>query len=79
MLGFFERCVPLRERDAHFVRDVCFASDARSARESEHITSLCTEGATHRCAVGTTSLRQSRNFTFFYDTTKVVLFFILLR
>ncbi len=27
VIGFFERCVPLRKRSVHFVRDVCFASD----------------------------------------------------
>ena len=37
-----ERCIPQAERDVHFVRDVCFASDVRFAREdAEHITSLC--------------------------------------
>ena len=52
VLFFLERCVPQAERDAHFVRDVCFASDVRFAREdAEHITSLCDEGAKHHCAI----------------------------
>ena len=46
-----ERCVPQAERDAHFVSDVSFGSDVRFAHEdAEHITSLCDEGAKHRCA-----------------------------
>ena len=44
-------CSACAERDAHFGRDVCFASDVRFAREdAEHITSLCTADAIHHCA-----------------------------
>ena len=48
-LGLFSTmCSACAERDVHFVRDVCFASDVRFAREdAEHITSLCDEGAIH--------------------------------
>ena len=53
-----ERCVPQAERDAHFGRDVCFASDVRFAREdAEHITSLCAQGAIHHYGEAITSLR----------------------
>ena len=39
---FGTMCSAPAERDAHFVHDVCFASDVRFAREdAEHITSLC--------------------------------------
>ena len=38
---FGTMCSACAERDAHFVRDVCFASDVRFARVAEHITSLC--------------------------------------
>ena len=59
-MGIFvlERCVPPpAERDAHFVRDVCFASDVRFAREdAEHITSLCAKGAIHHYGEAITSL-----------------------
>ena len=54
MSGIFfgTMCSACAERDAHFVRDVCFASDVRFAREdAEHITSLCDEGAIHHCAI----------------------------
>jgi len=45
-------CSAPAERDAHFVRDVSFGSDVRFAREdAEHITSLCTAGAIHHCAL----------------------------
>ncbi len=30
--------------------DVSFGRDVRFARDAEHITSLCTEGAIHHCA-----------------------------
>ncbi len=42
MTVFFslERCVPIRERDVHFVRDAAFGNDVRFTREQEHITSL---------------------------------------
>ena len=50
---FGTMCSACAERDVHFVRDVCFASDVRFAREdAEHITSLCDEGAIHHCAMG---------------------------
>ena len=49
---FGTMCSACAERDAHFVRDVSFGSDVRFAREdAEHITSLCTEGAIHHCAL----------------------------
>ena len=39
---FATMCSACAERDVHFVRDVCFASDVRFARkDAEHITSLC--------------------------------------
>jgi len=40
VLFCLERCVPQAERDAHDLRDVCFASDVRFAREqgTHHIT-----------------------------------------
>ena len=45
-------CSACAERNAHFVRDVSFGSDVRFAREdAEHITSLCTKGAIHHCAL----------------------------
>ena len=57
-------CSTPAERDAHFGRDVCFASDVRFAREdAEHITSLCAKGAIHHYGEAITSLRRSRNIT----------------
>ena len=51
-LLFGTMCSACAERDAHFVRDVSFGSDVRFAREdAEHITSLCTAGAIHHCAL----------------------------
>jgi len=51
-------CSAPAERDAHFVRDVCFASDVRFARkDAEHITSLCAKGAIHHYGEAITSLR----------------------
>ena len=61
-----ERCVPHAERDARFVRDVSFGSDVRFAREesgTHHITLRL--GAIHHYADRLTSLRRSRNFTYF--------------
>ena len=55
---FGTMCSAPAERDAHFVRDVCFASDVRFAREdAEHITSLCAKGAIHHYGEAITSLR----------------------
>ena len=59
-------CSACAERDVPFGRDVDFVSDVRFAREksgTHHITLRL--GAIHHCAAGTTSLRRSRNFTFF--------------
>ena len=54
MSGIFfgTMCSAPAERDAPFGRDVSFGSDVRFAREdAEHITSLCTAGAIHHCAL----------------------------
>ena len=59
-------CSARAERDVPFGRDVACGSDVRFAREksgTHHITLRL--GAIHHCAAGTTSLRRSRNFTFF--------------
>ena len=58
-------CSACAEHDAHFVRDVSFGSDVRFAREAEHITSLCDEGAIHHYGEAITSLRRSRNITLY--------------
>ena len=61
---FLKRCVPQAERDAHFVRDVCFASNVRFAREyAEHITSLCAKGARHHYGEAITLRPHCRRFT----------------
>ena len=49
-------CSAGAERDVPFGRDVCFASDVRFARVAEHITSLCTAGAIHHCALALLAL-----------------------
>ena len=55
---FSTMCSARAERDVHFVRDVCFASDVRFAREdAEHITSLCDGVAIHHYGEAITSLR----------------------
>ena len=69
MSGIFfgTMCSARAERDAPFGRDVSFGSDVRFAREdAEHITSFCTAGAIHHCAlalhhcgVAATSLKTS--------------------
>ena len=54
------------ERDVPFGRDVDFVSDVRFAREksgTHHIT--LRQGCNTSLCVSTTSLRRSRNFTFF--------------
>ena len=48
---FGTMCSAGAERDVHFVRDVACGSDVRCAREAEHITSLCADGAIHHCAI----------------------------
>ena len=47
---FLTMCSARAERDVHFVRDACFASDVHFAREdAEHITSPRPAGATSLC------------------------------
>ena len=46
---FGTMCSAVAERDAHGVRDASFGRDVRSARETEHITSLRPSGATSLC------------------------------
>ena len=46
---FFGTMCSLRERDAHYVRDAPFGSDACFARGKEHIASLRPKGATSLC------------------------------
>ena len=63
---FGTMCSACAECDAYFVRDVSFGSDVRFAREdAEHITSLCTAGATHHYGEAMASLRRSRYITFY--------------
>ena len=58
-------CSAYAERDVPFVRDVCFASDVRFAREdAEHITSLCAAGAIHHDGEAITSLRLAATLLF---------------
>ena len=59
-------CSACAERDVPFGRDVDFVSDVRFAREksgTHHIT--LRQGCITSLCVSTTSLRRSRNFTFF--------------
>ena len=61
-------CSAYAERDAHFVRDVCVASDVRFAREDvEHITSLGANGAIHHYGEAITSLRLAATSLFTND------------
>ena len=66
-------CSACAERDVPFVRDVSFGSDVRFAREAEHITSLCANGAIHHYGEAITSLRLAATSLFTNDLNDAII------